>query len=81
MLDTFQVSERRACEAAKVYRSLFRYQPQADDQAFLRKRIREIAAVRMRYGYKRIHVLLRRDYNGFKPSNQNHCRQPSERLN
>ena len=46
---------------ARVYRSLFRYQPQADDQAFLRKRIREIAATRVRYGYKRIHVLLRRE--------------------
>ena len=61
MLDAFQVSERRACQVAKVYRSLFRYQSQADNQAFLRKRIREIAATRVRYGYKRIHVLLRRE--------------------
>jgi putative transposase len=32
-----------------------------DRQAFLRKRIQEIAAVRVRYGYRRIHVLLRRE--------------------
>lgn len=61
LLDAYQVSERRACKVAKVHRSLFRYQSQADDQAFLRKRIREIAAVRVRYGYLRIHVLLRRE--------------------
>ena len=60
ILDAYQVSERRACEVAKVYRSLFRYQSHADDQAFLRKRIGEIAATRVRYGYKRIHVFLSR---------------------
>ena len=32
-----------------------------DGQAALRMRIREIAATRVRYGYKRIHVLLRRE--------------------
>ena len=49
MLDAFQVSERWACQVAKVCRSQFRYQSQADDQAFLRKSIREIVATRMRY--------------------------------
>jgi transposase InsO family protein len=31
------------------------------EQAFLRKRIKEIASVRIRYGYRRIHVLLKRE--------------------
>ena len=31
------------------------------EQEVLRKRIREMAATRVRYGYKRIHVLLRRE--------------------
>jgi putative transposase len=31
------------------------------DQAPLRQRIREIAETRVRYGYRRIHVLLRRE--------------------
>jgi len=55
------VSERRACRVTKVNRGLYRYKFQTDDQAFLRKRIKEIAAVRVRYGYRRIHVLLRRE--------------------
>lgn len=32
-----------------------------DEQVALRMRIREIAVVRVRYGYKRIHVLLKRE--------------------
>lgn len=60
-LDAYQVSERQACRVSKVHRSLFRYKSRTADQAFLRKRIREIASVRVRYGYKRIHVLLRRE--------------------
>ena len=52
MLEAFQVSERRACQVAKVYRSLFRYQCQAGDQAFLRKIIREIAATGVRCAFR-----------------------------
>lgn len=61
IIAAYQVSERRACRVAKVHRPLVRYQRRADDQAALRMRIREIAAVRVRYGYQRIHVLLRRE--------------------
>ena len=32
-----------------------------DDQAPLRQRIKDIAAARVRYGYRRIHVLLQRE--------------------
>ena len=35
--------------------------PVGDEQAALRKRIREIAETRIRYGYRRIHVLLQRE--------------------
>ncbi len=61
MQDAFGVSERRGCEALRFHRSSQRYRPSRDDQAPLRMRIREIAAVRVRYGYPRIHVLLRRE--------------------
>ena len=61
IFDAFQVSKRRACRVAKAHRPLFRHKSVADDQAALRMRIREIAATRVRYGYKRIHVLLRRE--------------------
>ena len=42
-------------------RSSYHYKPLRDDQAELKKRIREIAETRVRYGYRRIHVLLRRE--------------------
>jgi len=57
----YDTSERRSCGVLKIHRSFYRYQPQTDDQAALRLRIKEIAATRVRYGYKRIHVLLRRE--------------------
>jgi putative transposase len=59
--DSFRVSERRACEVLCVGRSTYRYKSVADWQAALRMRIKEVAAVRVRYGYKRIHVILQRE--------------------
>ncbi len=57
----FQVSERRACRVAAVKRSTVRYRSQAKDQTPLRQRLRELAASRVRYGYRRLHILLRRE--------------------
>lgn len=59
--ESFRVSERKACAVVCVGRSTHRYRSVAQVQTALRMRIREIAAVRVRYGYKRIHVLLRRE--------------------
>jgi putative transposase len=59
--DSFRVSERRACNVLELGRTTNRYRSRRGGQAELRLRIREIAAVRVRYGYKRIHVLLRRE--------------------
>jgi putative transposase len=59
--DRFGVSERRGCAALRFHRSSQRYRASRDDQAPLRLRIREIAAVRVRYGYPRIYILLRRE--------------------
>jgi putative transposase len=42
-------------------RTSHRYQSRSPEQAFLRKRIRELAEVRVSYGYKRIHILLKRE--------------------
>lgn len=44
-----------------VSRSLYFYRSVAADQTALRTRIKEIAASRVRYGYKRIYVVLRRE--------------------
>jgi putative transposase len=60
-METYQVSERRACAVLGVNRTSLRRRSTRDQQEYLRKRIREIAAVRVRYGYRRIHVLLQRE--------------------
>lgn len=58
---TWRVSIRRACRALPVERSTYHYRSRRAGQAQLTERIKEIAATRVRYGYRRIHVLLRRD--------------------
>ncbi len=57
----FQVSERRACAVLQVPRSTVRYRSQAQEQTSLRMRLRELAMARVRYGYRRLHVLLQRE--------------------
>lgn len=61
MRSIWGVSIRRACGVLKTQRSSYHYRPHGDDQADLKKRIKEIAETRVRYGYRRIHVLLRRE--------------------
>ena len=61
MKDCFRVSKKKSCEVIQLQRSVYYYQSCKDDQAFLKKRIKEIASTRVRYGYKRIHVLLQRE--------------------
>jgi putative transposase len=57
----YQLSERRACRALGVARSSVQYRSGRPPQAPLRSRLRELAAVRVRYGYRRLQVLLRRE--------------------
>ena len=45
----------------QITRASFRYRHRRPDQAFLKMRLRELAAARVRYGYRRLHVLLRRE--------------------
>jgi putative transposase len=51
----------RACGLLQISRALYRYQSRRLPCAALRERIAEIAALKRRYGYRRIHVLLRRE--------------------
>ena len=57
----YQVSERRALRATGFNRSSHRYRSRRDPQTALRLRLRELAMSRVRYGYRRLHVLLRRE--------------------
>lgn len=58
---SYELSERRACAITTVDRSMVRYCSRRPDDAVLRTRIRELAAERRRFGYRRLHVLLRRE--------------------
>jgi len=57
----YSVSERRACCASGFGRSSQRYKSRRDPQTALRMRVKELAEARVRYGYRRLHVLLRRE--------------------
>lgn len=57
----WRVSARRACAVLKAPRSTYHHRSRRGAQAELCQRIREIAETRVRYGYRRIHVLLRRE--------------------
>jgi putative transposase len=57
----YVVSERRACRALGFPRASHRYQSVRDERAELRVRLRDLAASRVRYGYRRLHILLRRE--------------------
>ena len=54
-------SERHACGLIGMHRGSWRYRPRERDQAALRARLRELGAQRVRFGYRRLHVLLRRE--------------------
>ncbi len=64
------MSERRACRVVGVDRTSVRYEGTRGDDTFLRGRLNELAAERRRFGYRRLHVLLKRE---------GHARQPQAR--
>jgi putative transposase len=59
--ESFSMSERRACRTIGMSRSTLRYETKREDPAELRTRLRELARARPRFGYRRLHVLLRRE--------------------
>jgi len=56
-----EVSERRACAALGADRTSVRYRSRRPDDAAARARLRELASVRRRFGYRRLHILLTRE--------------------
>ncbi|WP_113154401.1 IS3 family transposase [Nitratireductor sp. OM-1] len=61
MLVEWGISIRRACKALKFETSTYHYKSRRTGQAALERRIKEICETRVRYGYRRVHVLLRRE--------------------
>ena len=55
------MSERRACRVVGADRKSMRYRSTRPDDADVRMRLRDLAQQRRRFGYRRLHILLRRD--------------------
>ena len=58
------LSERRACGLLEIHRASARYRNRRNDVPLLRQRLRELAAERKRFDYRRLHALLRREKHG-----------------
>jgi putative transposase len=70
IIERFGLSVRKACKMLGLSRTSFGYKPVArPDEEVIRKRLRELAQMRRRFGCPRLHVMLRRE--GF---NINHKR-------
>src|SRR5574339_383634 len=61
LMGRYGVSERRAAHAARFWRSSLRYQSRRDPLTALRQRLRELAQTRVRFGYRRLLVLMQRE--------------------
>lgn len=62
MLESTRISERRACLLVGLSRTVLHYQGKAQpENKQLQARMVELAGVRRRFGYRRLHALLRRE--------------------
>lgn len=61
LVERHEMSERRACSVIGADRTSVRYLGQRPDDQDLRDRLRALASERRRSGYRRLHVLLRRE--------------------
>ena len=57
----YKLNELRACGLIRITRWSNRYQSRRDPQTELRVRLRDLASTRIRYGYRRLTVMLRRE--------------------
>lgn len=61
LTQSYEVSQRRACEVTGAARSVVRYRHRRADDAALRLRLKELAAQRRRFGYRRLDQMLKRE--------------------
>jgi putative transposase len=58
--ETYDVSIHRACGLFDLERSSYYYVSRRQDDTALRMQLKELATIRVRFGYRRLHTLLRR---------------------
>jgi len=61
LMGRYAVSTRRACRVIRATRSSAYYRSRKDPLIALRQRMRELAQTRVRFGYRRLRVLLLRE--------------------
>ena len=62
IVERFGLSVRRACKLIGLSRTSFRYRPIVKpDEEVIRKRLKELAQTRRRFGCPRLHVMLKRE--------------------
>ena len=59
--EAYQIGARRSARLLQVSWSTLQYKSRKEKQEPLRRRLREIAATHVRYGYRRLTVLLKRE--------------------
>lgn len=57
----YEVSQRRACRVVGCERMTVRYRSRRPDDPKLRERLRALAHERRRFGYRRLHIFLKRE--------------------
>ena len=60
-IESLGLSERRACLLTGISPSVYRYKSKQGDDAALRRRMRELAWERKRFGSPRLHIMLKRE--------------------
>ena len=60
LIEEHKRSERRACSLLGVHRSVVRYRSNKKNEEELAEEIRKLAYEKRRYGYRRIHMILKR---------------------
>ena len=61
LIQSYQFSQRKACDLAGISRTGFRYQPKASGDESLRQRLKALASQYPRYGYLLLHNLLKQE--------------------